>query len=671
MGIGHSGLSGVKAATFDLSAIGNNISNAGTVGFKKSTVEFADVMSGTVGGGVEVSDLRQSFDQGSIQGTGNTWDLAISGRGFFKVSEGSDDPNVAVKDNYYTRNGSFGVDADGYVVNSRGMRLHMFEAKNTGTTVEFPVSTNTTEIQIEQTDAVAKATEELTGVFNVDARVAARGRAVEPSTADLESSDDGTVPLTMPTASDTNRLTVGSSFILNGITVEASGSAQLNGGPANSTFPANSEFKMRDLDGNVVTISIGTGTKLDDFKTAINAKTDDTGVVAEYLSSGQLKLTSTEGDIVIWDSGADTIIEDLGFTVPTPGTAVAQNEVIEPGVSLDSLANDINASGTGVTAAIIQHKGADVIQMSASVNIEIAAGTGVTRGADTTGDLLDFAGLAPGPTNVSYDGVVDPTNDLTYDHSVTSILYDTLGSKQTVNTFFQKITDGHWEVFAQRVDSLGNTYPADKAETLKVATLMFDNTGGLTQVYSGENSGDAEITANPSYDTTAAVPVTANGAKITIPTGSAAVGKDEFLTMDIAGTNQFAGKFRIIDLSQDGYSSGALTGVDVDEDGVIRASYTNGNTEELGKVALFEFNNPHGLRQEGGVLWAETNDSGDARPGEPGESIFGRIKSQSLESSAVDVTSELVNLITAQRNFQANSKMISASKEMNQVVLNI
>lgn len=149
------------------------------------------------------------------------------------------------------------------------------------------------------------------------------------------------------------------------------------------------------------------------------------------------------------------------------------------------------------------------------------------------------------------------------------------------------------------------------------------------------------------------------------------MGDNGMVSLDISGTNQFAGKFRIIDLGQDGYSSGALTGVDVDEDGIIRASYTNGNTKELGMIALFEFNNPQGLRQEGGVLWKETNDSGEARPGEPGESIYGRIKSQALESSAVDVTEELVSLITAQRNFQANSKMISASKEMNQVVLNI
>ncbi|MBT7308593.1 MAG: flagellar hook-basal body complex protein, partial [Gammaproteobacteria bacterium] len=265
-----------------------------------------------------------------------------------------------------------------------------------------------------------------------------------------------------------------------------------------------------------------------------------------------------------------------------------------------------------------------------------------------------------------YDGSVDPTQDSSYDHSVTYIIYDSLGAKQTLNTYFEKVTDdGKWEVSVQRVDALGNTYPVDETQTLRIGTVEFDGSGALQKITSGTTGSDDVV-----YDTTAS-PVVNISTQLTFQSGSPSVGDGGALMLDLAGTNQFAGKFRIVDLGQDGYSSGALTGVDVDEDGIIRASYTNGNTTELGMIALFEFNNAQGLRQEGGVLWKETNNSGEARPGEPGESIYGRIKSQSLESSSVDVTEELVSLITAQRNFQANSKMISASKEMNQVVLNI
>ena len=648
MGIGHSGLSGVRASTFELSTIGNNVANAGTVGFKKSMAEFADVMSGTVGGGVEIADLRQTFGQGSIQGTGNTWDLAISGRGFFKVSEGSDDPNVAVKDSFYTRNGAFGVDADGYVVNSNGMRLHMFEAKTSGDSVEFPISTNTTEVRIEQNDSEAKTTEQLTGIFNLDARVDSRGTAINS-------------PVTTASDFDGN-LSVGSEFILNGIVVAATGHAEIQGSSVQSVSGADLNLTIND----VAILPSGEVDSLSKLRDHINSFEGETQVRAEISGLGKLKLTSSQKDIVLDGSVEDLAV--LGIN-KIGNDLITEVPAVVPAVSISTLVNDINASGTGVTAFIdvvnvTDDQGVELDPIQTKEVIKLTGSIDITVDAGPTTDFLEFTGIGVGSYGVTYEGKVDPMDDSSYDHSVTSIIYDSLGSKQTVNTYFQKVTDGEWEVYAQRVDSLGNTYPADSASSIKVATIQFDGSGALSKITSGQ-SGSEVI-----YDTTV-IPNVTTGTSITIETGSPSVGKDGYLEMDIGGTNQFAGKFRIVDLGQDGYSSGALTGVEVDEDGIIRASYTNGNTLQLGKVALFEFNNSQGLRQEGGVLWAATNDSGDPRPGEPGESIFGRIKSQSLESSSVDVTNELVNLITAQRNFQANSKMISASKEMNQVVLNI
>ena len=686
MGIGHSGLSGVKAATFELSAIGNNVANAGTVGFKKSMAEFADVMSGNVGGGVEVSDLRQTFEQGSIQGTGSTWDLAISGRGFFKVSEGGDEEAAAVKDSYYTRNGAFGVDANGFVVNSRGMRLHMYESQQTAAgVVSFPISTNTTEIQIDQEDSAAKATQTLTGIFNIDARVTSRGVAVEPSATDLVAAD-----YTAPKADVLDhRMPVGTTFSLNGVQITATGSAKKEGTPPTSPMdPANSYNFY--INGVLITpvdtagdpVSSGTPT-LQNYLDGISAKSGYTNVNVALLSGDRIRLTSTTSDIVLKDfASGDNVLKMLGLSANT-GVGTDSDLEVAAAVTLSTLAADINLSGSGVTATIKDHpSNSDIsyLELTASDPITIidsqaltVSGDGTVEGVGGGISFTDFTGLGSLLTEVEYSGIVDPTDDLSYDHSVTSIMYDTLGAKQALNTYFQKISSGHWEVFTQRVDSLGNAYPSPATTSEKVATLIFSNTGALEKIYSARDEVDpglvnAEIDPeNLVYD---AGVLTSNGVKINLPQNVTPTGSD-LLSLDIEGTNQFAGKFRIIDLQQDGYASGALTGVEVDELGIIRASYSNGNTTELGKVALFEFNNNARLRQEGGVLWAETNGSGAPRPGEPGESIFGRIKSQSLESSSVDVTSELVNLITAQRNFQANSKMISASKEMNQVVMNI
>ncbi len=649
MGIGHSGLSGVRAATYELSTIGNNVSNAGTVGFKKSMAEFSDVISVVVGGGVEVSDLRQTFSQGSIQSTGNTWDLAVSGRGFFKVSEGSDDITAAVKDNYYTRNGSFGVDKDGFVVNSRGMRLHMFKAKNNSDgSVEFPVSTNTTEILIEQNDAQAKASETMFGTFNFDARTNARGSAVIDGAVD---------PL------NTERLLVGSKFKVNGIEVSATGNAMVTGGDKKEITAG----MIFSINGTAITIAAAAGGTpvMSDVEDAINAVKATTGVSAKLNAAEQLVLSSATTDIILKDGDTNRTLYNIGLH--DVDEEVTEDDVT-PAVTLATLANDINNSGTGASATVVD--GNIKLYSSASITVE-AAGTYNGASGGTTDDILTYAGLTATTVNATLATdetgevpTIDPSDDLSYDHSVTSIIFDQLGDKQTINTFARKVTEGQWELFTQRVDSKGNTYPADETMTTKVGEVEFDSSGNLVKITSGEDG------TNVVYDLTV-LPEIKTSTKITIPTGSATVGDNGIIELDIAGTSQFASRFRIIDISQDGYASGSLTGVVVDESGVINASYTNGNTLQLGKVALFEFNNPQGLRQEGGVLWASTLESGVPRPGEPGESIFGRIKSQSLESSAVDVTEELVNLITAQRNFQANSKMISANKEMNQVVLNI
>ncbi|MBT3347632.1 MAG: flagellar hook protein FlgE [Thiotrichales bacterium] len=458
MGIAHSGLSGIVAATTDLSTTGNNIANAGTVGFKGSSVQFADVMAGDVGGGVSVSSMRQTFTQGSILGTGNDWDLAISGRGFFKVTD-SGGAEGTVKNDFYTRNGAFGLDSKGYVQSGTGMRLHMYKPTVIGATTIFPVTTNTEEIRIKQDDTQAKTTAVLTGQFNLNAASAASGIA----TADA-----------------------------------------------------------------------------------------------------------------------------------TP------------------------------------------------------------------------------PASVTTD--IDPSSATTYDHAVTSAIYDSVGTKHTLNSYFRKDlqnADGTslWSVFTQSLKDDGTTYPTTGTDSIYAGTVTFDANGVLSKIKTPATAGTTNTDATV-YDLTA-TPQVVGSTSLTIDTGIGTVGISGTVTMNIDSTTQYSSDFRIVQIGQDGYASGSLTNIGIDEGGVITASYSNGSTSKIGKIAMFAFNSPNGLRQEGGVLWGKTNNSGDPRPGSAGESIFGRIKSQSLESSTVDVTQQLVNLITAQRNFQANAKMISAGQEMNQVVLNI
>jgi len=145
------------------------------------------------------------------------------------------------------------------------------------------------------------------------------------------------------------------------------------------------------------------------------------------------------------------------------------------------------------------------------------------------------------------------------------------------------------------------------------------------------------------------------------------------LTIDYAsnGPTQFASGFSVSTLSHNGFGTGQLSGLDISDEGVIRANYTNGTSTALGKIALARFSNSQGLRQEGNTAWTETIDSGTAIAGEAGSASFGLIRSGALETSNVDLTAELVNLITAQRNFQANAKSIETSNTVTQAILQI
>jgi flagellar hook-basal body protein len=136
-------------------------------------------------------------------------------------------------------------------------------------------------------------------------------------------------------------------------------------------------------------------------------------------------------------------------------------------------------------------------------------------------------------------------------------------------------------------------------------------------------------------------------------------------------STQFSSPFSVLSLSQDGYPSGSLNGLDIDAGGTVRANYTNGQTVALGKVMIANFANPNGLKQIGNANYVATSTSGQVVLGQAGADGFGTIKAGALERSNVDITEELVNLITAQRNFQANAKAIETTTTLSQTIIQI
>src|SRR5205085_742186 len=169
---------------------------------------------------------------------------------------------------------------------------------------------------------------------------------------------------------------------------------------------------------------------------------------------------------------------------------------------------------------------------------------------------------------------------------------------------------------------------------------------------------------------TANLPITADKPEDSaVPSGAAS---PLAVTLDFGtATKQAAGAFNISAIDQDGIASAKLSDVSIGEDGLVTGSFTDGTTQALGKLLIANFANPSGLRQRGDGRWTITGNSGDAIVGEAGSDAFGRIQSGALERANVDITEELVALIAAQRNFQANAKAIETANSMDQSIINL
>ncbi|MGE8234387.1 MAG: flagellar hook protein FlgE [Stenotrophomonas sp.] len=242
-------------------------------------------------------------------------------------------------------------------------------------------------------------------------------------------------------------------------------------------------------------------------------------------------------------------------------------------------------------------------------------------------------GNAPQPTVATFD----PADSNTYNHSTGGItVYDSLGVSHTQTSYFVKTGNANeWQVH-NYIDGQPAGAPS---------LLQFSNAGALT------NPANGDITLAP----------------FTPATGAGVVN----LTLNVSGATQYGEKFAMRDTRQDGYAAGKLNEISISEEGVVYARYSNGDDKALGQVALTTFNNPQGLQNQGNNLWVETFASGNPRTGAPDTSDLGQIQAGSLEASTVDLTEQLVNMIVAQRNFQANAQMVSTQDQITQTIINI
>jgi flagellar hook protein FlgE len=242
---------------------------------------------------------------------------------------------------------------------------------------------------------------------------------------------------------------------------------------------------------------------------------------------------------------------------------------------------------------------------------------------------------------------LDPNS---YNHSVQTVVYDSSGKTLPATLYFVRthVPDAvdptsHWEARLFVGDS---EVSADPAAAVQPAPLV------MTFDAAGNRLTPAAAVA---YDSVT-------------PAGAAGPLN---LTLDLATTKEGTGPFTLRSLEQDGFAAGKLNDISIGEDGLVTATFSNGETQAIGKLAIANFANPAGLKQRGDGRWSVTGNSGPAEIGIAAQDGFGTIQSGALERANVDITEELVALIAAQRNFQANAKAIETANNMTQSIMNM
>lgn len=348
-----------------------------------------------------------------------------------------------------------------------------------------------------------------------------------------------------------------------------------------------------------------------------------------------------QGPITTTGNNLDVAINGNGFfVVRQPDGSTAYTRAGSFG--LDKQGNLKTVQGDNVMGYPVDATTGKVLAGGQPVPMVFPSGQPIAAKTTTKIDVslnLD-ARATPAAGNPTATPPVAATPRATYGTSIN--VYDSQGVPTAVPLYFEK--------------------EATPANTWKVYTSLDTNAvalGSLTFDASGKLTGNSTITgvqinsSNPNAPT----PGTING--------TAGV------TLDFSNLSQFGSKFAVSSLKQDGYTSGALTGINVGNDGSIVATYSNGVTRTEGQLALAAFTNTQGLGAVGDNKWVETSDSGPALNGTAQSGTFGSLRSGALEDSNVDLTAELVNMMTAQRAYQANAQTIKTQDQVFSTLVNL
>ncbi len=632
-----SGVSGVKANQTLLDVVGDNISNANTTAFKKSDVQFQELMSQTeeaatapsaekggtnpkqVGLGTAVGSVVIDQSQGNINYTGAKSDMAIEGDGFFVVEDGTS--------NAYSRAGNFILDGNGDMVQSgTGYRLQGFEMfddpLNPGIRI---VGTDLTDINIPVGQKLpAKATTTVGFRCNLDSRI---GNVLPMGLSSKDLVLEGTIGGTDFTGITFSEGSSAADFLT--VTFTQNGGAPITADLAMTGINATTGLPTLvpssvDLDSDGIFETIGF---------------NDT--------TGQIQVTNGGTSLWTGEIGAalDYRVVDINVGgTPTPYLAEF-NDLAEGGRTLTLWGDDGSGTNTMDTFSVD-------LAAHDDGSFNIPSGTLITIAGETIDVNATPSGMG---VSLGQSGTVVKSFDLQTSsiHSTKYDIFDSQGNAYTLETSWEKVDNNIWRWRTWLPDMPG---------------VELNNNTGLVE-FSPDGLVEGVTDSTGAEASTISINFAAIGAEdsqIQLDFTGNALGAD-----DIDAVTQFGSSFTTKEYYQDGYEMGVLKDYSVGGDGVIRGVYDNGQTEDLYTVALAVFSNASGLEKLGSGVYRDTSNSGIPQILRPMEGGSGNIVGNSLEASNVDLTSEFVDLIIAQRGFQASARVITTSDEILEELMNL
>jgi flagellar hook protein FlgE len=409
----------------------------------------------------------------------------------------------------------------------------------------------------------------------------------------------------------------------------------------------NASSKSLEIIGNNIANANTYGTKVsraefsDVYAAALNgAGTNAVGIGTNMTSVAQ---QFTQGSITTTENPMDLAINGAGFFQLTDGkspTTYSRNGQFK----VDRQGFIVNGSGLQLMGYAANAQG--IIQPGQAVPLQLPTG-GVAPNASTGTDIeMNLDSRLPNTLPPAGAGI-DFNDASTYNNATSLTVFDAKGQQVAMTFYFQKAATDTWNVYAT---ANGGTVAGVAGAPDPITTINFAADGSAPTSPVGAISFDIPASVNAAGSDTLSIPG---------------------FSFDVTAATQFGSAFGVTDISQDGYSAGLLVAIAVESNGVITARYSNGQSRPAGQIEVANFRNAQGLQPQGNNQWASTFASGDPVTGVPGDGNLGVLQAGALEESNVDLTGELVNMITAQRIYQANAQTIKAQDQVLQTLVNI